>query len=211
MPKPVKVVAVGGQSYLGAVLRFYVSQLANKMSDWLSHMKFLVVPIGAYRFLNRNQSSASKNAGCIMWASPQALTLWPNTWVLWTIATVLPSWTAHGESFSAAQSLLSRVNNWICLTPLKVVFHVSSQSRYAALSSSSYWPFVLVSLQLPLLTLWMWPNEFYNTSTELRLLISFPLLRRCWPAKTRREWDDFHNPIISYRFDCIFIFFTLFF
>lgn len=48
MPKPVKVVAVGGQSYLGAVLRFYVSQLANKMSDWLSHMKFLVVPIGAY-------------------------------------------------------------------------------------------------------------------------------------------------------------------
>ncbi|XP_073680333.1 LOW QUALITY PROTEIN: phosphofurin acidic cluster sorting protein 1a [Garra rufa] len=48
MPKPVKVVAVGGQSYLGAVLRFYVSQLANKMSDWLSHMKFLVVPIGSH-------------------------------------------------------------------------------------------------------------------------------------------------------------------
>jgi len=47
MPKPVKVVAVGGQSYLGAVLRFFVSQLANKMSDWLSHMKFLVVPLGA--------------------------------------------------------------------------------------------------------------------------------------------------------------------
>lgn len=49
MPKPVKVVAIGGQSYLGAVLRFFVSQLANKMSDWLSHMKFLVVPLGAYR------------------------------------------------------------------------------------------------------------------------------------------------------------------
>uniref|UniRef100_A0A8C2PTW7 Phosphofurin acidic cluster sorting protein 1a n=1 Tax=Cyprinus carpio TaxID=7962 RepID=A0A8C2PTW7_CYPCA len=48
MPKPVKVVAVGGQSYLGAVLRFYVSQLANKMSDWLSHMNFLVVPIGSH-------------------------------------------------------------------------------------------------------------------------------------------------------------------
>uniref|UniRef100_A0A8C1V756 Phosphofurin acidic cluster sorting protein 1a n=1 Tax=Cyprinus carpio TaxID=7962 RepID=A0A8C1V756_CYPCA len=48
MPKPVKVVAVGGQSYLGAVLRFYVSQLANKMSDWLSHMKFLVVPTGSH-------------------------------------------------------------------------------------------------------------------------------------------------------------------
>uniref|UniRef100_A0A672QBN4 Phosphofurin acidic cluster sorting protein 1-like n=1 Tax=Sinocyclocheilus grahami TaxID=75366 RepID=A0A672QBN4_SINGR len=48
MPKPVKVVAVGGQSYLGAVLRFYVSQLANKMSDWLSHIKFLVVPVGSH-------------------------------------------------------------------------------------------------------------------------------------------------------------------
>ncbi|XP_066502173.1 phosphofurin acidic cluster sorting protein 1a isoform X5 [Hoplias malabaricus] len=48
MPKPVKVVAVGGQSYLGAILRFYVSQLANKMSDWLSHMKFLVVPLGSH-------------------------------------------------------------------------------------------------------------------------------------------------------------------
>ncbi|KAI4897381.1 hypothetical protein NFI96_024497 [Prochilodus magdalenae] len=48
MPKPVKVVAVGGQSYLGAILRFFVSQLANKMSDWLSHMRFLVVPVGSH-------------------------------------------------------------------------------------------------------------------------------------------------------------------
>ncbi|XP_030638011.1 phosphofurin acidic cluster sorting protein 1a [Chanos chanos] len=48
MPKPVKVVAVGGQSYLGAILRFYVSQLANKTSDWLSHMRFLVVPLGSH-------------------------------------------------------------------------------------------------------------------------------------------------------------------
>ncbi|XP_076835480.1 phosphofurin acidic cluster sorting protein 1a isoform X2 [Brachyhypopomus gauderio] len=48
MPKPVKVVAVGGQSYLGAILRFFVSQLANKMSDWLSHIRFLVVPLGSH-------------------------------------------------------------------------------------------------------------------------------------------------------------------
>jgi len=43
--------------------------------------------------------------------SQQALTLWPNTWALWTIATVLPSWTAHGESFSVAQSLPRLVSN----------------------------------------------------------------------------------------------------
>uniref|UniRef100_W5M041 Phosphofurin acidic cluster sorting protein 1a n=1 Tax=Lepisosteus oculatus TaxID=7918 RepID=W5M041_LEPOC len=46
MPRPVKVAAVGGQSYLGSILRFFVTQLANKTSDWLNHMRFLVVPLG---------------------------------------------------------------------------------------------------------------------------------------------------------------------
>lgn len=46
MPKPVKVAVVGGQSYLGAVLRLFVSQLASKTSDWLSHIRFLVIPLG---------------------------------------------------------------------------------------------------------------------------------------------------------------------
>uniref|UniRef100_A0A669BAL1 Phosphofurin acidic cluster sorting protein 1 n=1 Tax=Oreochromis niloticus TaxID=8128 RepID=A0A669BAL1_ORENI len=46
MPRPVKVVAVGSQSYLGAILQFFVTQLANKTSDWLNHMRFLVVPLG---------------------------------------------------------------------------------------------------------------------------------------------------------------------
>lgn len=47
-PKPVKVVAVGGHNYLGAILRFFVSQLANRTSDWLGHLKFLVVPLGSH-------------------------------------------------------------------------------------------------------------------------------------------------------------------
>lgn len=46
MPRPVKVAAVGSQSYLGAILQFFVTQLANKTSDWLNHMRFLVVPLG---------------------------------------------------------------------------------------------------------------------------------------------------------------------
>lgn len=37
---------MGGQSYLGAILQFFVTQLANKTSDWLNHMRFLVVPLG---------------------------------------------------------------------------------------------------------------------------------------------------------------------
>lgn len=46
MPRAVKVAAVGGQSYLGSILQFFVTQLANKTSDWLNHMRFLVVPLG---------------------------------------------------------------------------------------------------------------------------------------------------------------------
>lgn len=46
MPRAVKVVAVGSHSYLGAILHFFVTQLANKTSDWLNHMRFLVVPLG---------------------------------------------------------------------------------------------------------------------------------------------------------------------
>lgn len=45
-----KVVAVGAHNYLGAILRFFVSQLANKTSDWLGHLKFLVVPLGEWFF-----------------------------------------------------------------------------------------------------------------------------------------------------------------
>lgn len=51
MPRAVKVVAVGSQSYLGAILQFFVTQLANKTSDWLNHMRFLVVPLGEGAFL----------------------------------------------------------------------------------------------------------------------------------------------------------------
>lgn len=48
MPRAVKVAVVGSQSYLGAILQFFVTQLANKTSDWLSHMRFLVVPLGSH-------------------------------------------------------------------------------------------------------------------------------------------------------------------
>uniref|UniRef100_A0A8C8M4P2 Phosphofurin acidic cluster sorting protein 1 n=1 Tax=Oncorhynchus tshawytscha TaxID=74940 RepID=A0A8C8M4P2_ONCTS len=48
MPRPVKVAVVGSQSYLGAVLQFFVTQLASKTSDWLNHLRFLVVPLGSH-------------------------------------------------------------------------------------------------------------------------------------------------------------------
>ncbi|XP_023827177.1 phosphofurin acidic cluster sorting protein 1 [Salvelinus sp. IW2-2015] len=48
MPRPVKVAVVGSQSYLSAILQFFVTQLASKTSDWLSHLRFLVVPLGSH-------------------------------------------------------------------------------------------------------------------------------------------------------------------
>lgn len=59
MPRAVKVTAVGSQSYLGAILQFFVTQLANKTSDWLNHMRFLVVPLG------KNRSRLSRQ---ILWS-----------------------------------------------------------------------------------------------------------------------------------------------
>uniref|UniRef100_A0A4W5RFG8 Phosphofurin acidic cluster sorting protein 1 n=2 Tax=Hucho hucho TaxID=62062 RepID=A0A4W5RFG8_9TELE len=48
MPRPVKLAVVGSQSYLSAILQFFVTQLASKTSDWLSHLRFLVVPLGCH-------------------------------------------------------------------------------------------------------------------------------------------------------------------
>ncbi|KAM3930666.1 phosphofurin acidic cluster sorting protein 2-like isoform 1-T2 [Leptodactylus fuscus] len=46
MPPPVKVVVAGDQSYLSVILRFFVEQLAGKTPDWLSYLRFLVLPLG---------------------------------------------------------------------------------------------------------------------------------------------------------------------
>ncbi|XP_059372874.1 phosphofurin acidic cluster sorting protein 1 isoform X1 [Carassius carassius] len=47
-PPTVKVAVVGDQSYLSTVLRFFVEQLANKTPDWLSYIRFLIIPIGSH-------------------------------------------------------------------------------------------------------------------------------------------------------------------
>lgn len=45
-PPTIKVAVAGDQSYLSTVLRFFVEQLANKTPDWLTYIRFLVIPIG---------------------------------------------------------------------------------------------------------------------------------------------------------------------
>nr|XP_023680815.1 phosphofurin acidic cluster sorting protein 2-like isoform X1 [Paramormyrops kingsleyae] len=47
-PPTIKVAMAGDQSYLSTILRFFVEQLANKTPDWLSYIRFLVIPIGSH-------------------------------------------------------------------------------------------------------------------------------------------------------------------
>lgn len=56
-----KVAVAGDQSYLSTILRFFVEQLANKTPDWLSYIRFLVIPIGKSNMIPLHQPS------CSMW------------------------------------------------------------------------------------------------------------------------------------------------
>lgn len=51
-----KVAVAGDQSYLSTILRFFVEQLANKTPDWLSYIRFLVIPIGKSSRISTNTS-----------------------------------------------------------------------------------------------------------------------------------------------------------
>lgn len=123
MPRAVKVAAVGSQSYLASILQFFVTQLANKTSDWLNHMRFLVVPLGKlgispscridYYFGHRCFWCVTYFGVCFISDCCstflslsslllQALIQLPSTLAPLTTATAPPSSTGHGETCSAA-------------------------------------------------------------------------------------------------------------
>jgi len=43
---PMKVALVGGDAYVSAVMRPYVEFFSMKSPDWLTYIRFLVVPFG---------------------------------------------------------------------------------------------------------------------------------------------------------------------
>ncbi|CAH1263290.1 PACS2 [Branchiostoma lanceolatum] len=47
-PTPIRVVLVGGESYVHAILRPYVDQFSQKPPDWQNHIKFYIVPLGGH-------------------------------------------------------------------------------------------------------------------------------------------------------------------
>ncbi|XP_054840790.1 phosphofurin acidic cluster sorting protein 2, partial [Eublepharis macularius] len=47
-PNPIKIAIAGAQNYLSAVLRLFVDHLSHKTPDWLSYMRFLIIPVGSH-------------------------------------------------------------------------------------------------------------------------------------------------------------------
>uniref|UniRef100_S4RCM2 Phosphofurin acidic cluster sorting protein 2 n=1 Tax=Petromyzon marinus TaxID=7757 RepID=S4RCM2_PETMA len=47
-PHPIRLAVAGGQSYLSYVLRHFVEQLSNKTPDWLSYLRFLLIPLAPH-------------------------------------------------------------------------------------------------------------------------------------------------------------------
>ncbi|KAH0618175.1 hypothetical protein JD844_017167, partial [Phrynosoma platyrhinos] len=47
-PSPIKIAVAGAQNYLSAVLRLFVEQLSHRTPDWLSYMRFLIIPLGCH-------------------------------------------------------------------------------------------------------------------------------------------------------------------
>ena len=46
-PPAIKVVLMGSDSYVNAVLRCYVEQFSSKPPDWQNYLRFYVVPFGS--------------------------------------------------------------------------------------------------------------------------------------------------------------------
>ncbi|KAL4641333.1 phosphofurin acidic cluster sorting protein 2-like isoform X5 [Arapaima gigas] len=62
-PPTMKVAVAGDQSYLSTILRFFVEQLANKTPDWLSYLRFLVIPFGSHPLAKHVASFDSRFSG----------------------------------------------------------------------------------------------------------------------------------------------------
>ncbi|MBN3270708.1 PACS1 protein, partial [Polyodon spathula] len=66
MPHTIKVAVAGDHSYLSAILRFFVEQLANKTPDWLNYIRFLIIPIGCHPLAKYLASFDSKFSNIFM-------------------------------------------------------------------------------------------------------------------------------------------------
>lgn len=117
-----KVAVAGDQSYLSTILRFFVEQLANKTPDWLSYIRFLLIPIGKSTMISVNRRPPPPlfcpYAACalhrivrniLLCVPAQVLIPWQSTWPPLTAGSTASLWTLRGGSCSAGRSGLPRV------------------------------------------------------------------------------------------------------
>lgn len=151
--------AVGGQSYLSSILRFFVKSLASKTSDWLGYMRFLIIPLGKDKQAGGTGSSEGTGSET-PWPGPsltrqpvrllvsidQVLTRWPNTWAPSTVGTAAPSLIPAGGICSVAQSPRCQVTSPVGRRPssrgrgrgsssLRLTGHVPLHVRFLRLYS----------------------------------------------------------------------------
>ncbi|KAM7067075.1 phosphofurin acidic cluster sorting protein 2-like [Molossus nigricans] len=69
---PVKIVVVGTEQYLNAVLQLYVEQLSHQMPDWLGYVCFVVIPLGSHAVASKLLSALPSTSLAIKeaWATP---------------------------------------------------------------------------------------------------------------------------------------------
>lgn len=107
-PVPIKVAVAGAQHYLSAVLRLFVDHLSHKTPDWLGYMRFLIIPLGRWRFVPFARLSVSVSLTCFF---DQGLILSPSIWAPSISATTACSRTRPGGTCFTNRRLLSLVGS----------------------------------------------------------------------------------------------------
>lgn len=128
-PPTMKVAVAGDQSYLSTILRFFVEQLANKTPDWLSYIRFLVIPIGKPSRISTNTSLTRSIFFSIVldvtfFSALQVLIPWQSMWPPLTAGSTASLWTLRGGSCSAGRNGLPQVGCIALVSGYKASLHV---------------------------------------------------------------------------------------
>ncbi|KAM7067067.1 phosphofurin acidic cluster sorting protein 2-like [Molossus nigricans] len=70
---PVKIVVVGTEQYLNAVLQLYVEQLSHQMPDWLGYVCFVVIPLGSHAVASSQDITQLMGLQVDYWMAAQPL------------------------------------------------------------------------------------------------------------------------------------------
>ncbi|KAM7067094.1 phosphofurin acidic cluster sorting protein 2-like [Molossus nigricans] len=70
---PVKIVVVGTEQYLNAVLQLYVEQLSHQMPDWLGYVCFVVIPLGCHAVASSQDITQLMGLQVDYWMAAQPL------------------------------------------------------------------------------------------------------------------------------------------